>query len=769
MKKLFCALLALVLVAVGMPFSEAASSHTFTVSQSVTSFNGTRYTDYLVIYTVGGTTTGTNVWGTEAVVENGIVVTVGGNDSYIPLGDNSFVVSGHGAMKEWLDENVFIGMTCYYDADEMKVYFAYDELEAAFYSLDSNREQAHLMSDVATEGCYIYSFEADGRLASADAAYNSVKRSYENGSATLDAVTSLAEEYSVIADLYLEAEIAEYRGVWIRPTQKTAKQVDDYVQKCYDAGINMISVETMYECTTIMPMPEDSLFKHNPDFRGFDVLGAYIESCHKRGMELHVWMPVFYSGSTASSKYAYCPAAQKPSWRLLTNNGRALYSNESSGMVFLNPALDEVQEFLLSSYEYILTNYDIDAFQLDYIRYRDRIDTDDYGYDSTTIAKFKEAYPRYASRTITYNTRADYWDDWVAFRASFVTSFVEKMRNLIDEVAPHVLLTADVGALSSSSYSTLYQDSTSWIRSGWLDIIHPMAYGDGYGSYMDAFLETAGDRCMVVPGLGIFMEGFDAEDMRRQTKEMRDAGCDGVVFFQIAQYLSKNCGELLTDTVFKAPTLTPAFDNDATLESIIERIGNRLILVKQRYSDINFTEITKAYEALAAVQGRAGEAYDELEAYALSIENIGGTLGTRLKKDVRQARFAVIRDMRDATELMSTGCVNGDYILIAPDTDINSVAELIASSVITYETAGVVPKSVISNEFLSYTVLIKGDVDFDGLVNSVDYFMVKRAMLGTYTMSDESVLAGALSNGESLIAADYLKLKRYVLGTYTIE
>ena len=136
---------------------------------------------------------------------------------------------------------------------------------------------------------------------------------------------------------------------------------------------------------------------------------------------------------------------------------------------------------------------------------------------------------------------------------------------------------------------------------------------------------------------------------------------------------------------------------------------------------------------------------------------------------MRQARFAVIRDMRDATELMSTGCVNGDYILIAPDTDINSVAELIASSVITYETAGVVPKSVISNEFLSYTVLIKGDVDFDGLVNSVDYFMVKRAMLGTYTMSDESVLAGALSNGESLIAADYLKLKRYVLGTYTIE
>ena len=67
-----------------------------------------------------------------------------------------------------------------------------------------------------------------------------------------------------------------------------------------------------------------------------------------------------------------------------------------------------------------------------------------------------------------------------------------------------------------------------------------------------------------------------------------------------------------------------------------------------------------------------------------------------------------------------------------------------------------------------YLVVVPGDLDGDGDIKAVDYAMVKRSVLRTYTASDVQILAGALTNGEKFTAADYAKIKRHVLGTYKI-
>ncbi len=95
---------------------------------SINGINKTRSTDYLVLYnSYFGTTTGTNQWGTEVIVEyvsespavnDTILVRVVGKDSTMATGTNNniipangFILSGHGTAANSLNSNVFLGDT----------------------------------------------------------------------------------------------------------------------------------------------------------------------------------------------------------------------------------------------------------------------------------------------------------------------------------------------------------------------------------------------------------------------------------------------------------------------------------------------------------------------------------------------------------------------------------------------------------------------------------------------------------------------------------
>ena len=64
--------------------------------------------------------------------------------------------------------------------------------------------------------------------------------------------------------------------------------------------------------------------------------------------------------------------------------------------------------------------------------------------------------------------------------------------------------------------------------------------------------------------------------------------------------------------------------------------------------------------------------------------------------------------------------------------------------------------------------IVRGDVNGDGKVNSKDYMMVKRQVLGTYELDFFGQEAAKISGGETIGARDYMMLKRYVLGTYEL-
>lgn len=67
----------------------------------------------------------------------------------------------------------------------------------------------------------------------------------------------------------------------------------------------------------------------------------------------------------------------------------------------------------------------------------------------------------------------------------------------------------------------------------------------------------------------------------------------------------------------------------------------------------------------------------------------------------------------------------------------------------------------------SYLVSVRGDVTGDGLVDAMDYMLVKRHVLGTYLLDDASYYAACLTS-QNVESTDYALLKRYVLGTYNL-
>lgn len=65
-------------------------------------------------------------------------------------------------------------------------------------------------------------------------------------------------------------------------------------------------------------------------------------------------------------------------------------------------------------------------------------------------------------------------------------------------------------------------------------------------------------------------------------------------------------------------------------------------------------------------------------------------------------------------------------------------------------------------------VLLLGDVNNDGVINSTDYFIAKRLVLGTYNYNEGFVTRGDIDGNGKIDTTDYIKIKRHVLGTYVI-
>ncbi len=75
---------------------------------------------------------------------------------------------------------------------------------------------------------------------------------------------------------------------------------------------------------------------------------------------------------------------------------------------------------------------------------------------------------------------------------------------------------------------------------------------------------------------------------------------------------------------------------------------------------------------------------------------------------------------------------------------------------------------IVGDREIEYVIVVKGDIDGDGKVTSLDYLMIRRGFLKTLEYTHIQELAADINGDSRINAIDYLRVKRHFLGTYNI-
>lgn len=573
-------------------------------------YNSTRTANTIVIYDKGETTN-TNIWGNEVTVDaDGFITVIGGNDSPIPEG--GFVISAVGADRiAELNEAAELGLQVTVNNTDKTIKFAYSK-ESVKASVKIKLDDAKQQLKTAKENYLLIDYDAaNERIEKLESIYAKVFEGIDDDNIPQAIASEYAfnDYYSTFCLLVNESPAVEGRAMWLRPAGLTTEEaVQKRVSEIKSMGFNIICLELFYDSTFICPMPQDGYFIQNPSLNGFDVLKAFISECAKQGVELQGWLPVYRVSYSTSVYYEQSLAAKKPEWLCLSKNGVDYVANEYGNGYFIDPSNKEACDYLLSVYEYLLSNYKLDGLQLDYIRYPHQTN-EHFGYNQGTRDAFKE---KYGTDPADIAPNGELWEEWIDFRCNYVTEFVKQIAELVNKNSPMTTLSCDIAPNLEESRRTHLQDAKKWLEEGIIDIGFPMAYGTNvvqmYSSYT---VDACGDNGFAYIGLG----DYGAEVFIQQILDSRNAGADGIAFFSYSQYASGGYNNKIVSTVLSKSAISPSYNCRVAAIAQINTILARIDLMKD---SIEVSELEEYKEKLTSIltlleEGTLTEAAKDIE------------------------------------------------------------------------------------------------------------------------------------------------------------
>lgn len=289
-------------------------------------------------------------------------------------------------------------------------------------------------------------------------------------------------------------------AIWVtRYDYKTADDVKKIVADCADGGFNTILFQvrgngTVFYESEIEPWAEQFDFQHP----GFDPLELACVEAHRHGVDLHAWvnvMPAWDGPEPPDNPYQLYHT--HPEWFWYDQYGKR--QGLSSFYVSLNPCLPEVREYLVSVFEEIVANYDVDGLHMDYIRFPNeppatpRGSDIDYPRDERTLELYK------AATGLAPDDNKARWNRW---RTEQVTQLVVDIQAMMRRVNPGAVLSAAIGSIPERSLHH-FRDGEYWIEHGLIDCAMLMNYTDSpktFGERIDPWLKIDTD-VPIVPGL----------------------------------------------------------------------------------------------------------------------------------------------------------------------------------------------------------------------------------------------------------------------------
>lgn len=395
------------------------------------------------------------------------------------------------------------------------------------------------------------------------------------------------------------------RSAWVVHYETDVQDVEHIVEYAHSLGINRLIVSPFRDTYALYNTQNPHLSRHPDLDEGEDMLKAYVEECHKRGMQIYFMYCCFntvYPSESYPEEHYVNHFGDK---LLLSKTGRDVAYFYDTPSYTLNPYDEEVRAWTLDVIGEVCENYDIDGIQLDYIRFplptyysADRYE--DHGYNADIVAAFKAKYgvdP--VSMPITHNL----WDKWCEFRCDIITSFAASASRLVKEYDLTFSCTCFSGDEDRKKY--VFQDVGSWVEQGIIDEIYPMIYSatlEGQMKYGDEMKNIVGDKCDIILGIGTY-DGETPEIVRDQVLYSAQIGASGNSVFAL-EYM-QNFG---FDTVYgKSLYRNPAATADMYGKTVDGYCKDLMFLFEKVYGYLLKEDYTVLADAVESVSDKYGD------------------------------------------------------------------------------------------------------------------------------------------------------------------
>lgn len=289
----------------------------------------------------------------------------------------------------------------------------------------------------------------------------------------------LAGIFGLLAALSSLAQDNEFRALWVDAWGsgfKSASEVTTLMNDLRAGNFNAVIVQVRRR--------GDAFYSSNYEPRnsgiasGFDPLQDLITKGHdttggKQRIEIHAWITT-YPISPSASPGATHPMTLHPDWLMQSDSG----SQYDGTDYWFDPGHPGVQQHTFDVCMDIVSRYDVDGLNFDYVRYPSKA----WGYNPATVQRFNTRFGRTGQPGNTDSA-------WLQFRRDQITTLVRKVYLSSIALKPGVKISADTICFApgitttaqwpnSAAYADKLQDWRAWMEEGILDLNLPMMYFD---------------------------------------------------------------------------------------------------------------------------------------------------------------------------------------------------------------------------------------------------------------------------------------------------
>lgn len=267
----------------------------------------------------------------------------------------------------------------------------------------------------------------------------------------------------------------ELKGVWISylewetmpKTEAAFRQAaDKMLDNCVSWGMNAVFLHAhshtdAYYPSAILPWSKfaSGIQGTNP---GFDPFGYFVSAAHARGLQVHAWFNPYRVTGYQMSWDEVSGQSPVKQWLMDSSSENDRWVLKQGGEYYLNPAVPQVQELVVSSVKEVLQKYDVEGIHFD-----------DYFYpsidDSRADAWFdKPEYDQSGSSLSIAN-----------WRRENVNQLVSKVYRCVKETKPTAVFgISPQGYLGNlRSDTSMFTDIDRWMASDqYVDYIMPQIY-----------------------------------------------------------------------------------------------------------------------------------------------------------------------------------------------------------------------------------------------------------------------------------------------------